>query len=82
MKWLPVRKTVLGIFCALGSAGFLGCGYTLQGSKSSLPPEIKRIAILSSDNQTSETSLSTELSEALRSEFERYGNLELSLIHI
>ena len=51
---------------------FNGCGYQFQGSGSILPADVKTIAILQAENQTTEPALSVRFSEALRSRFERY----------
>lgn len=53
------------------------CGYHLQGSGSILPPDVRRIAILPSQNFTTEPGLSVKFTEALRSRFERYGVVEI-----
>jgi outer membrane lipopolysaccharide assembly protein LptE/RlpB len=53
------------------------CGYHLQGSGSILPPDVKRIAILPSQNLTTEPGLGVKFTEALRSRFERYGVVEI-----
>ncbi|MBL7662244.1 hypothetical protein JNK13_05775 [bacterium] len=51
----------------------VGCGYTFQGSRSSLPPDIKSVQIARVDNLTTQTGLDVQLQEALRDSFERYG---------
>lgn len=53
------------------------CGYHLQGSGSILPPDVKKIAIIPSQNLTTEPGLSVKFTEALRSRYERYGVVEL-----
>lgn len=53
------------------------CGYHLQGSGSILPPDVKRIAIIPTQNLTTEPALGVKLTEALRSRFERYGVVEV-----
>lgn len=50
-----------------------GCGYQFQGSGSVLPEDVKSVAILPSENLTTEPGLGPKLTEALRSRFERYG---------
>ena len=70
-------------FVALATALLLsllsinGCGYRLIGSGTVLPPDVKKVAILPVDNQTSETGLSNELTESIRSNFERFGVVEV-----
>lgn len=53
----------------------MGCGYTFSGGGSVLPPEIKRVAIPLVENSSTETGLTTVVTEALRDQFERYGVL-------
>lgn len=52
---------------------FTGCGYTLQGSGSILPEDVKVVSIPVVENNTTEPSLSINLTEALRDRFERFG---------
>jgi outer membrane lipopolysaccharide assembly protein LptE/RlpB len=54
-----------------------GCGYTFSGGGSVLPPEIKRVAIPLVENSSTETGLTTVVTEALRDQFERYGVLSV-----
>jgi outer membrane lipopolysaccharide assembly protein LptE/RlpB len=75
-------KTGFQIFSYLTLTVFLflglsGCGYTFQGSGSVLPPDVKRIYIPLVDNNTTESGLSTLLTEAFRDRFERYGVVEV-----
>ena len=51
----------------------VGCGYTLQGGGSVLPPDVRRIYIPTAENSTAEAGLTLTVTEALRDEFERYG---------
>ena len=50
-----------------------GCGYTLQGSGSVLPQDIKTVYIRLADNETTEPGLGQRFTEVLRSRFDRYG---------
>lgn len=50
-----------------------GCGYTFQGGGSVLPSDIKRISIPPVQNNTTESNLSSVMTEALRDQFERFG---------
>jgi len=52
---------------------FTGCGYTFQGSGSVLPADVKKIYIPMVDNNTTESTLTQLLTEALRDQFDRYG---------
>lgn len=56
---------------------FVGCGYQLQGSGTSLPPDIKSVAIMPVENTTTEAGLGLQLTEGLISEFEQYGALQI-----
>ncbi len=49
----------------------VACGYRFQGSGSILPKDINTVAIGLVDNETTIPGLGLELTEALRSEFER-----------
>ncbi len=51
----------------------VGCGYTLQGSGSVLPQDIKSVYSPLADNETTEPGLGQRFTEVLRSRFERYG---------
>lgn len=51
----------------------VGCGYTLQGSGSVLPQDIKSVYIPLADNETTEPGLGQRFTEVLRSRFDRYG---------
>ena len=53
------------------------CGYHFQGSGSSLPDDIKTIAIDIVENDTTFSGLGLRFTEVLRSRFERYGSLQL-----
>lgn len=69
-----IAKTLFGIWalCSL-----VGCGYTFQGSGSILPPDVKKIYIPMVENNSTEPSLTTSLTEALRDQFERYGAVDV-----
>ncbi len=58
--------------------GLSGCGYSLQGSGSILPPDIKTIGIPMVENSSTEPGLSTLVTEALRDRFERFGVVNVS----
>jgi outer membrane lipopolysaccharide assembly protein LptE/RlpB len=57
------------------SASFVlsGCGYTFRGSGTSLPPNVRKIYVADTENLSSESGLSELVTEALRTEFDRYG---------
>ena len=52
---------------------FSACGYNFQGSTSSLPSDVKTVAIPIVENDTVVAGLGLKFTEALRSRFERYG---------
>lgn len=60
-------------FCS----GISGCGYQFQGSGSILPEDVKTVAVLQTENQTTEPNLSLQFTEAIRSRFERYGVIKV-----
>ncbi len=49
------------------------CGYTLQGSGTVLPPDVKAVYIPQVQNNSTELGLSDIVTEALREQFESYG---------
>ncbi|MCB9029843.1 MAG: LptE family protein [Deltaproteobacteria bacterium] len=65
-----IRLILALIVCSLSA-----CGYQFQGSGSVLPEDIKYVYIPRVENTTTETRLSSLLTEALRERFERYGVL-------
>jgi outer membrane lipopolysaccharide assembly protein LptE/RlpB len=75
------NRIARGISSALISVGvsiaLAGCGYTLQGSGSVLPPDIKVVSIPIVENNTTEPSLTPLLTEALRDRFERFGVVQV-----
>lgn len=50
-----------------------GCGYVLQGGGSSLPPDVRRVYIPVVENNSTESRLTFDFTEALRDRFERFG---------
>ena len=66
-----VQMVIAGILLVALS----GCGYTFSGGGSVLPPDVKKVAIPLVDNSSTETGLSTVVTEALRDQFERFGVL-------
>ena len=67
-----LSKTTLSALLALA-----GCGYNFQGSGTSLPDDVKTVAIAKVENNTIERGLGTQVEESLRSVFERYGALKV-----
>lgn len=54
-----------------------GCGYTLQGSGSILPTDVRTVKIRMAENETTYPGLGPQFTEKLRSRFERYGTLKV-----
>lgn len=50
-----------------------GCGYTLQGSGTVLPPDVKNIYIPEVENDSTELGLADIVTDALRDQFDSYG---------
>lgn len=50
-----------------------GCGYTLIGSGTVLPDDVRKIYIPNVQNLSSESILAITMTEALKEQFERYG---------
>jgi outer membrane lipopolysaccharide assembly protein LptE/RlpB len=71
------RKRASVVFTFLPFLMFLfnlvGCGYTLQGSGSVLPPDVKKIYIPFVENDSTEGAIANLFTESLRDQFERYG---------
>lgn len=55
----------------------LGCGYTFQGSGSILPEDVKQLYIPTVINNSTESSLTQQLTDALQDQFERYGAVQV-----
>ncbi len=66
---LAIRRMMVLVVCVLVNA----CGYTLQGSGTVLPPDVKAIYIPQVQNNSTELGLSDIVTEALREQFESYG---------
>lgn len=71
----PFRAIIAAAALAAGS--LTGCGYQFQGSTSILPPDVKKIAIARVENDTTYSTVGYRLEEELRSQFERYGVVEV-----
>ncbi len=50
-----------------------GCGYTLQGSTTVLPGDVRRVYVPLVENETPEPGLALVMTEAIRERFERFG---------
>lgn len=67
------KFTLRALYGALLAIQLVGCGYTLQGSGSVLPPDVRRVYIPLVENNSTQSGLTTTFTEALRDRFERYG---------
>ena len=67
----------LTIVSMLGISALSGCGYTLAGSGSVLPPDVKKIYIPLAENDSTESGIANSLTEAFRDQFEQYGVVEV-----
>ena len=65
--------SLIRLFSAVILLGCVSCGYTLQGSGTILPADIKTVAIPAVENDTTESRVGARMTEELRSRFERYG---------
>ena len=65
-------KTRFGILVSV-FIFFCSCGYSLQGSESILPDDIKQIAIPIVENNTTMPGLGIQFTQLLRARFDRYG---------
>jgi outer membrane lipopolysaccharide assembly protein LptE/RlpB len=66
-------KEIIRAMLLVGLLGLLGCGYTFKGSGSVLPQDVKRVYVPLAENSTTESGISSILTESLRDQFERYG---------
>lgn len=63
------------VFVALIMISLSACGYTLRGSGSVLPPDVKRVYIPMAENNSTELGLANVVTEAMREEFDSYGTV-------
>jgi outer membrane lipopolysaccharide assembly protein LptE/RlpB len=63
------------VACCLGVVSLTSCGYTLRGSGSVLPADVRNIYIPRVENGSTELGLSDVVTEALREEFDSYGTV-------
>ncbi len=63
------------VACCLGIVSLTSCGYTLRGSGSVLPADVKNIYIPRVENGSTELGLADVVTEALREEFDSYGTV-------
>lgn len=65
------------VLCAVVSMCLTSCGYTLRGSGSVLPADVKNIYIPRVENGSTELGLADVVTEALREEFDSYGTVSV-----
>lgn len=70
-------KPVSAIIAALLLTSISGCGYQFQGSGSTLPDDVKTLAVLSVENRTTQPNVGQKLEIALRERFDRYGAVKV-----
>jgi len=70
-------KKLLGILCVLCGLACGGCGYSLAGRGSFLPPYIKTIGVPMFLNRTTVFNLETLLTQKVRSEFIGRGKYQI-----
>lgn len=63
------------VACCFVAASLTSCGYTLRGSGSVLPADVKNIYIPRVENGSTELGLADVVTEALREEFDSYGTV-------
>jgi outer membrane lipopolysaccharide assembly protein LptE/RlpB len=66
IKLRMIQAIIIGLSCS-------ACGYTFQGSGSTLPEDVTSIHIPQVGNQSPETKFTKLLTESLRDRFDRYG---------
>lgn len=68
---MRISAAIIILFiCTISSSG---CGYTLRGSGSILPPDVRRIYVAPVVNNSTESNLGQLMTEALQDSFEQYG---------
>jgi outer membrane lipopolysaccharide assembly protein LptE/RlpB len=70
---MTASKFITRILLLINLIILCGCGYTLQGSGSVLPPDIKKIYIPFVENDSTDGAIANLFTESLRDQFERYG---------
>jgi len=70
-------QTVLLVFMVTG-LGFVGCGYHLVGTSSSLPPELKVLQVRTFENTSGWAEMDQRLTEAVVAEWVRRRRFELT----
>jgi Lipopolysaccharide-assembly len=68
---------LVALLCGWLPAFLCGCGYTLAGSTTSLPKDVKAIFIPLVRNQTVEPTLTSLMTEALQDQVGQYGTIDI-----
>lgn len=71
------QRVITFLFGVLLVSFCAGCGYTLQGGGSILPPDVKKIYIPFVQNDSTEGGIANIFTESLRDQFERFGVVEI-----
>ena len=71
------RPEAIGILLALALLASSGCGYTLVGQGSSLPPNIKVVQFTTLENRTSQVELEQRFSAAIARELVSRGRFRI-----
>ena len=72
-----VSTSALAVAVLLLSALALGCGYTLVGTSSKLPPKLQKLYVAPFVNQTTRAELDQRLTEEVTQEWVRRGRFQL-----
>lgn len=71
---VPFVGIALGAFTILTLSS---CGYTLRGSETSLPPDVKSIYVPLIENNSPEGGLTRILTESVKDQLDKYGSVNL-----
>ena len=74
---MTVRRSFLLLLLAIAGPALSGCGYTLAGRGSFLPPYIKTIGVPTFTNRTTVFNLETLLTQKVRGEFIGRGKYQI-----
>ncbi len=58
-------------------ATLVGCGYGFQGSRNTLPSDVRRIYIPQVENHSAESGFGPLMTDALRDQFEKFGAVQV-----
>jgi outer membrane lipopolysaccharide assembly protein LptE/RlpB len=72
-----MKRMLTVVAVALVTLMSTGCGYTLRGSGSVLPADVKNVYIPRVENGSTELGLADVVTDALRDEFDSYGTVSV-----